>query len=134
MNEKEKNVLKQELVALEMQDLHAAAHGLKITMKMSKCAFKEDLARMTPNKWKVIEEMQLQWRFIGTIHEDLVKIAEKLACPELVPDVPELVIDDSLWDIGEDGTPDMFYEVDDKISEWQSALQQSIVKMKEMCI
>ena len=56
----------------------AINHNLEIMQKMLKCVSKEASEEMTPNKRKVIEELQLQWHFVKTIHEDLDKIAARL--------------------------------------------------------
>ena len=129
MTEKEKNILNQELWALVSLDFHATKHGFEIIQKMLKCLTREDVDEMTPNKRKVIEELRLQWRFLRCLHEDIGKIAAKLGRPEIVPAVPELTIDDELWD----AEADTLSEVNDKIGNFQSAMQDCTSKLQEMC-
>lgn len=133
MTEKEKNILNQELWSLVALDFDATGHSFEIMQKMLKCVCKEEMDEMTPNKRKVIEEIQLQWRFVRSLHEDLGKIAAKLGRSEIVPSVPELTIDDSLWGVGESGSSDGLYVVNDKIGDFQSAMQDCIFKLQEMC-
>ncbi len=133
MTEKEKNILNQELWALVALDFDATGHGFEIMQKMLKCVSKDDPDEMTPNKRKVIEEMQLQWRFVKSMHEDLGKIAAKLGQSDIVPAVPELTIDDSLWETNGSGSSDALYEVNDKISDFQSAIQDCAFKLQEVC-
>ena len=78
MTEKEKNILEQELWALVSLSFEATKHDFEIMGKMLKCVSREDPGEMTPGKRKVIEELQLQWRFMKTLHEDIGKIAARL--------------------------------------------------------
>lgn len=133
MTKKEKNILDQELWALVALDFDATRHGFEIMQKMLKCVAKEDPGEMTPNKRKVIEEIRLQWRFIKILHEDIGKIAAKFGKSELVPAVPELTIDDDLWDVGKSGASDALYETCDRIGDFQSALQDCAFKLQEVC-
>jgi len=133
MTEKEKNIVKQELWALVAQDACASKHSFEIMEKVLKCVTKEDPDDMTPNKRKVIEELQLQWRFVKTIHEDLVKIAARLGKSEIVPTVPSLSIHDDIWDTSNSGSSDALYETNDKISDFQTALQECAFKLQEAC-
>ena len=75
MTEKEKNILTQELWALVSLGFDATKHDFEIMEKILKCVSKEDSGEMTPYKRKVIEELQLEWRFLKSIHEDLAAIA-----------------------------------------------------------
>ena len=88
---------------------------------------------MTPNKRKVIEELQLQWRFVKTIHEDLGKIAARLGKEEIVPAISALSISDALWEVGKSGSSDALYETTDKINDFQSAIQECAFKLQEVC-
>ncbi len=133
MTEKEKNILNQELWALVALDFDATGHSFEIMQKMLKCVTKDDPDEMTPNKRKVIEEMQLQWRFVRSLHDDLGRIAAKLGRSDIVPAVPELTIDDSLWKTGDSGSSDALYEVNDKIGDFQSAMQDCAFKLQEVC-
>ena len=133
MTEKEKNILKQELWALVSLDFHATKHSFEIMQKMLKCVSKEESDEMTPNKRKVIEELQLQWRFLKMLHEDLGKIAAKLGKSEIVPTVPKLTICDELWDTEGSGYSDGLYEVNDKIEDFQSDIQDCAFKLQEVC-
>ena len=133
MTEKEKHILNQELWALVLLDSHATKHSFEIMQKMLKCVSKEDANEMTPNKRKVIEELQLQWRFVRSLHEDLGQIAEKLGQSEIVPTIPELSINDRLWETNDSGSSDALYEVNDKISDFQSAIQECTFKLQETC-
>ncbi len=133
MTEKEKNILNQELWVLTALDFEATKHALEIGTRMLKCVAREEADEMTPNKHKVVEEIALQWKFVRILREDLLKIAEKLGKREIVPAAPELVIDDSLWDIGNSGTSDRLYEVNEKISDFQSAMQDCAFKLQEAC-
>ena len=103
MTEKEKNILNQELWSLVSLVFEATKHDFEIMGKMLKCVSREDPDEMTPGKRKVIEELQLQWRFIKTIHEDIGKIAARLGKTGIVPAVPELAIGDELWAVGASG-------------------------------
>ena len=133
MTEKEKNILNQELWALVALDFHATKHSFEIMQKMLKCVSKEESDEMTPNKRKVIEELQLQWRFLKMLHEDLSKIAAKLGQPEIVPTVPKLTVCDELWDTEGSGYSDGLYEVNDKIGDFQSDIQDCAFKLQEAC-
>lgn len=133
MTEKEKNILNQELWALVALDFDATGHSFEIMQKILKCVCKDDPDEMTPYKRKVIEEMQLQWRFVRSLHDDLGKIAAKLGQSDIVPAVPELTIDDSLWETDDSGSSDALYEVNDKIGDFQSAMQDCAFKLQEVC-
>ena len=133
MTEKEKNILNQELWALTALDFDATKHALEISSRMLKCIARDEADEMTPNKRKVIEEIALQWKFVRILNEDLSAIAGKLGKAELVPAVPELTIDDSLWDTGDSGSSDALYEVSDKIGDFQSAMQDCVFKLQEVC-
>ena len=133
MTEKEKNILNQELWALISLDFHATKHSFEIMQKMLKCVSKEESDEMTPNKRKVIEELQLQWRFLKMLHGDLSKIAAKLGQPEIVPTVPKLTVCDELWDTEGSGYSDGLYEVNDKIGDFQSDIQDCAFKLQEAC-
>ena len=133
MVEKEKNILNQELWALVSLVFEATKHDFEIMQKMLKCVSKEDSDEMTPYKRKVIEELQLEWRFLKSLHEDLGKIAAKLGKPEIVPAVPNLTINDELWEAGRSGASDALYETTDKIGDFQSAIQDCAFKLQEEC-
>ena len=133
MTEKEKNILNQELWALVALDFDATGHSFEIMQKMLKCVSKEESDEMTPNKRKVIEELQLQWGFLKMLHEDLSKIAAKLGQPEIVPTVPKLTVCDELWDTEGSGYSDGLYEVNDKIGDFQSDIQDCAFKLQEAC-
>ena len=133
MTEKEKNILNQELWALISLDFHATKHSFEIMQKMLKCVSKEESDEMTPNKRKVIEELQLQWGFLKMLHEDLSKIAAKLGQPEIVPTVPKLTVCDELWDTEGSGYSDGLYEINDKIGDFQTDIQNCAFKLQEAC-
>ena len=133
MTEKEKNILNQELWALVSLDFQATKHSFEIMQKMLKCVSKEEADEMTPNKRKVIEEMQLQWRFVQCLHEDLGKIAARLGQTEIVPAIPKLAINDSLWETNSSGSSDALYETNNQISDFQSAMQDCAFKLQEVC-
>ena len=133
MTEKEKNILNQELWAVVSLGFEATKHDFDIMGKMLKCASKEDANEMTPNKRKVIEELQLQWRFVKMLHEDLGKIAARLGKAEIVPSVPKLTIYDELWDTEGSGYSDRLYEVNDKIGDFQTDIQNCAFKLQEAC-
>ena len=133
MTEKVKNILNQELWALVSLLFEATKHDFEIMQKMLKCVSKEASDEMTPNKRKVIEELQLQWRFVKTIHEDLGKIAARLGKEEIVPAISALSISDALWEVINSGSSDALYETTDKISDFQSAIQDCAFKLQEAC-
>ena len=133
MTEKEKNILNQELWALVSLSFEATKHDFEIMEKLLKCVAKEDSGEMTPYKRKVIEELQLEWRFLKSLHEDLGKIAARLGKSEIVPAVPDLNISDELWKVGKSGASDALYETTDKISDFQSALQDCAFQLQEVC-
>ena len=133
MTEKEKNILTQELWALVSLGFDATKHDFEIMGKMIKCVSKEDSGEMTPYKRKVIEELQLEWRFLKSLHEDLAAIAARLGKNEIVPAVPDLNITDELWEAGESGVSDALYETSDKIGDFQSALQDCVFELQEVC-
>lgn len=133
MTEKEKNILTQELWALVSLGFDATKHDFEIMEKMLKCAAKEDSGEMTPYKRKVIEELRLEWRFLKSLHQDLVAIAARLAKSEIVPAVPDLNISDALWKVSKSGTSDALYETSDKIGDFQSALQDCAFQLQEVC-
>ena len=133
MTEKEKNVLQQELWALAALDADATKHLLAISARQLKCITKEDADEMTPDKHKVVEEMHLQWSFVKKIHEDLFKIAEKLEHTELIPEIPQFVICDELWDVENFGRQSLIYDVSEKIGDFQSSLMDALWKLQEYC-
>ena len=133
MTEKEKNVLQQELWALAALDADATKHLLAISARQIKCITKEDTNEMTPDKHKVVEEMQLQWSFVKKIHEDLFKIAEKLDHTELIPEIPQFVICDELWDVENFGSQSLICDVSEKIGDFQSSLMDVLWKLQEYC-
>ena len=133
MTEKEKNILNQELWALVSLSFEATKHDFGIMEKMLKCVSKEDPDEMTPGKRKVIEELQLQGRFMKTIHEDIGKIAARLGKTGIVPAVPELAIGDELWAVGASGASDPLYETTDRMNDFQSALQECAFELQEVC-
>ena len=133
MTEKEKNILNQELWALVSLGFEATKHDFDIMGKMIKCVSKEDANEMTPGKRKVIEELQLQWRFLKMLHEDLGKIAVRLGMGEIVPAVPTLLLSDELWDTEGSGYSDALYKATDKISDFQSAIQDCAFKLQKAC-
>lgn len=131
MTEKEKHILMQELWTLVAQDAEASKHCFEISSKQLKCIIKEDSGEMTPDKHKVTGELKLLWNFVKTIHEDLLKIAQKLDKAELVPEVPQLVICDDLWDTRNGGENSTVCDISEKISDFQTALQEVIWKLQE---
>ena len=133
MTEKEKNILTQELWALVSLGFDATKHDFEIMEKILKCVSKEDSGEMTPYKRKVIEELQLEWRFLRSLHEDLAAIAARLGKSEIVPAVPDLSINDELWKVCKSGASDALYETSDKISDFQSALQDCAFQLQEVC-
>ena len=133
MTEKEKNILNQELWALVSLGFDAVKHDFEIMGKMLRCVSREEPDEMTPGKRKVVEELQLQWRFMKTLHEDLGKIAGKLGKSEIVPAVPALTISDGLWAIGPTGASEALYRATDQISDFQSAIQDCAFKLQEVC-
>ena len=133
MTEKEKNILDQELWALVALVFAAAKHDFEIMQKILRCVAREETCEMTPGKRKVIEELQLEWRFMKTIREDLGRIAGRLGKPELVPAVPALVISDGLWEAGRSGSSDALYETMGRIGDFQSAVQECAFELQEVC-
>ena len=133
MTEKEKNILTQELWALVSLGFDATKHDFEIMEKIIKCVSKEDSGEMTPYKRKVIGELQLEWRFLKSLHKDLTEIAARLGKREIVPAVPDLNITDELWKAGKSGVSDALYETSDKIGDFQSALQDCAFQLQEVC-
>ena len=133
MTEKEKNILNQELWSLVSLVFEATKHDFEIMGKMLKCVAEEESDEMTPYKRKVIEELRLEWRFLKTIHGDLGKIAARLGKSEIVPVVPALEIRDELWGTDKSGSSDALYTVTDRISDFQSAIQDCAFKLQEVC-
>ena len=133
MTEKEKNILNQELWSLVALGFDSTKHDFEIMEKMLKCVSRDEEDEMTPNKRKVIEELQLEWRFLKELHKDLGRIAAKLGKSEIVPAVPTLVISDELWETDKSGSSDALYETTDKISDFQSAIQDCAFKLQEVC-
>ena len=127
MTEKEKNIMLQQLWDLIAQDAQATKHLLEISSRQISCIIREDVEEMTPNKRKVVEELKLQWRFVKTIHEDLEKIAAKLEKSEIVPEFPQLVISNELW------TQNRISDASEKIGDFQTALQNAIWELQELC-
>ena len=133
MTEKEKNILTQELWALVSLGFDATKHDFEIMEKIIKCVSKEDSGEMTPYKRKVIEELQLEWRFLKSLHKDLAEIAARLEKSEIVPAVPDLNISDELWKVEKSGVSDALYETTDKIGDFQTALQDCAFQLQEEC-
>ena len=133
MTEKERNIFEQELWALVSLLFEATRHDFEIMGKMLKCVSKEDPGEMTPGKRKVIEELQLRWRFMKTIHEDIGKIAARLGKSGIVPAVPELIVGDRLWAVGKPGASDPLYGTIDRMNDFQSALQACAFELQGVC-
>ena len=133
MTKNEINILNQELCVLLSLDFDATRHGLEISSLILKCVLKDDAEEMTPYKSKVIEEIQLQWRFLKCIYNDIEQIAAKLNINKLVPSIPTLIINNDLWKIGKSGSSEALYEINDKISNFQSQMQNCIFKLQELC-
>lgn len=133
MTGNEINILNQELCVLLSLDFDATRHGLEISSLILKCILKDEAEEMTPYKSKVIEEIQLQWRFFKCIHNDIEQIAAKLNMNKIVPAIPVLNINNDLWEIGKSGASDALYEIDDKIYNFQSQMQDCIFKLQELC-
>ena len=133
MTEKEKNVLQQELWALAALDADATKHLLAISARQLKCITREDADEMTPDKHKVVEEMHLQWSFVKKIHGDLYEIAEKLEHTELIPELPQFVICDELWDVENFGKQSLICDVSEKIGDFQNAMMDALWKLQEYC-
>ncbi len=64
---------------------------------------KEDVHETTPMKRKIVEEMELEWRFLTTIYEDLQTIFAELDMPEVVPEQPGMSFDNGLWEVDKSG-------------------------------
>ncbi len=133
MTKNEINILNQELCVLLSLDFDATRHGLEISSLILKCVLKDDAEEMTPYKSKVIEEIQLQWRFLKFLHNDIEQIAAKLNMNKIVPAVPILIINNDLWKIEKSGASEALYEINDKISNFQSQMQNCIFKLQELC-
>ena len=133
MTEKEKNIIKQELWALAALDADATKHLLAISARQIKCITREDADEMTPDKHKVVEEMRLQWNFVKKIHGDLYEIAEKLEQTKLIPDLPQFVICDELWDLENFGKQSLICDVSEKIGDFQNAMMDALWKLQEYC-
>ncbi len=133
MTEKEKNIIKQELWALAALDADATKHLLAISARQIKCITREDADEMTPDKHKVVEEMRLQWNFVKKIHGDLYEIAEKLEQTKLIPDLPQFVICDELWDLENFGKQSLICDVSEKIGDFQNAMMDALGKLQEYC-
>jgi hypothetical protein len=131
MTEKEKTVILQELWTLIAQDAEATKHLLKISSRQLKCIIREEGDEMTPNKHKIVEELKLQFNFVKTIHEDLVKIAKKLGKEEIVPVIPKIIICDELWDTENGGVNSTICNVGEEISDFQTALEDVIFTLQE---
>ena len=133
MTEKEKNVLQQELWALAALDADATKHLLAISVRQIKCITREDTDEMTPDKHKVVEEMHLQWNFVKKIHGDLYEIAEKLEQTKQIPELPQFVICDELWDVENFGRQSLICDVSEQIGDFQTALMDALWKLQEYC-
>ena len=133
MTEKEKNIIKQELWALAALDADATKHLLAISARQIKCITREDADEMTPDKHKVVEEMRLQWNFVKKIHGDLYEIAKKLEQTKLIPDFPQFVICDELWDVENFGKQSLICDVSEKIGDFQNAMMDALWKLQEYC-
>ncbi len=131
MTEKEKNVMTQELWALTAMNAVATKHLLEISARQLKCIARENADEMTPNKQKVIEEMQLQWNFVTKIHEDLSEIAEKSGQSELVPALEEFDISDDLWDVENGGLKSRICDVSEKIGDFQNVMMNAIWNLQK---
>ena len=133
MTKNEMDILNQELCVLLSLDFDATRHGLEISSLILKCILNDDAEEMTPCKSKVIEEIQLQWRFLKCLHNDIEQIAAKFNMNKIVPAVPILTINNDLWKIENSGASDALYEINDKIINFQSQMQDCIFKLQELC-
>ena len=133
MTKNEMDILNQELCVLLSLDFDATRHGLEISSLILKCIINDDAEEMTPYKSKVIDEIQLQWRYLKILHNDIEQIATKLNMNKLIPAVPVLTINNDLWKIENSGASDALYEINDKIYNFQSQMQDCIFKLQELC-
>lgn len=131
MTEKEKEVIYYELVSLFGQTAISLNQGIAIQQKASEIIFKKlnqelDLEYVegtyNSNMDKIVEELQLRWRFLQTIYQDLMQIAGILNHSDLLPVLPEVDFCDDLWDLDRDGSYDDFSDLTSKIDDFEHEL------------
>lgn len=123
MTEKEKDVIFNELLALFQQTNVSLQHGLAIQQKATEIVRDEDAEDIhTPNKRKVIEELQRRWRFTRTIYQDLKTIAGLLNHSDLLPVLPKLDFCDDLWDFNRSDSFDDLFTLTSKIDDFELEL------------
>ena len=123
MTEKEKDVIFNELLALFQQTNVSLLHGLAIQQKATEIVRDEDAEDIhTPNKRKVIEELQRRWRFTRTIYQDLKTIAGLLNHSDLRPVLPKLDFCDDLWDFNRSDSFDDLFTLTSKIDDFELEL------------
>ncbi len=139
MTEKEKDVIFNELLVLFQQTNVSMEHGLAIQKKASdivfneaKAVFGEECSPTNPKECrKLIEELQLRWRFIQTIYQDLKAIAEILNHSDLLPVLPEFDFCDDLWDFDRSDSFDDFFALTSKIDDFEQELSNLCLSWME---
>ena len=124
-------------------------HGLAIQKKASdivfneaKAVFGEECSPTNPKECrKLIEELQLRWRFIQTIYQDLrfiqtiyqdlKAIAEILNHSDLLPVLPEFDFCDDLWDFDRSDSFDDFFALTSKIDDFEQELSNLCLSWME---
>lgn len=103
MTEGEERVIYRELWELFMRTNTSFQYGLTTQQKVYEIVrndveeevdAEDEVDLHAPDKLKVIEELQLRWRFSLTIYQDLKAIAEILHYSDLLPIPPELDFSD----------------------------------------
>ena len=123
MTEKEKDVIFNELLTLFQQTNVSFQHGLAIQKEVAEIVHNEDAEDIhTPNKRKVIEELQRRWHFSQTIYQDLKEIAGILNHSDLLPLPPELDFCDDLWNFDRSDSSDDLFAVTSKIDDFEQEL------------
>ena len=60
-------------------------------------------------------------------------IANQTLHAELIPELPQFVICDELWDVENFGRQSLICDVSEKIGDFQSSLMDALWKLQEYC-
>lgn len=123
----EKEVIYCELASLFQQTAISLNRGIVIQQKVSEIIFKMTDPEYVEgcynsNMRKMVGELQLRWRFIQTIYQDLMEIAGILNQSDHLPVLPEIDFCDDLWDLDRDGSYDDFSDLTSKIDDFENEL------------
>ncbi|MCQ2379603.1 MAG: hypothetical protein MJ025_01590 [Victivallaceae bacterium] len=102
MTEKEKRFYRWSLWGLVEQGCHVQTMIMS-NMSLSLRIVLEDGAVADIDRHRYLERLESAWKLVQLTHEDAVAAADELGHAEMIPELPEIDVDMSMWDDGIDG-------------------------------